>query len=86
MQIFSVDQIIQMVVATMDINSKLFGALLNAVGENIITNFSHFWVSLMSGDLKSVLVFGFMLLSIIIFGYRIVRKKLFSSISYLIKN
>ena len=86
MQIFSVDQIIQMVISTLNINSMLFGAVLNAVGVNIITISSQLWASLLSADIKSVVVFGFMLFSMIIFGYRLVRKKLFGSIMYLIKN
>lgn len=83
MKLFPDDFAIQMLIAAKEAPSMLFGAILDAIGQNIATGLIEFWDAIFTNEWSAVITLGFMLISTVVFGYRFVKSHLLDSIEYL---
>jgi hypothetical protein len=86
MQLFTTDQLMQVIITAKDTESRMFGIFLGAIGENIATSIMQLWNSLLSVNWPTVVTTIFLLFSMVFIGYRLVRDNLLDSIEYLFKN
>lgn len=83
MKILPDDFALQMLQQINDLVSQLFGAILNVVGESIVTSAAGLWDAITANEWSGVLTFAFVLITSIIYGYRLVKNNLLDSIEYL---
>lgn len=83
MQILPDDFAIQLLLQIKEVSSQFFSVLLDAVAENIATNWIGLWGGIFAGEWDSLIPLGIAFFSPIILGYRLIRNNLFDSIEYL---
>ena len=83
MQLFTIEQAFQMLAEANDLYSKLAKVLFDVSFKEIFANFGVIFSSLTQGDLKTFIMATITLLGLIIFVYRLARKKLLTFINYL---
>lgn len=80
MQLFTTEQIFQVIIDANNLYSKLAKVIFDTSIKEIFTNFGNVFYSLMQGDWKTFIVSAVILIGLIVFVYRLVRKKPFLAI------
>lgn len=75
MQIFTLEQVLQTYIQAQDLVNKLVGVLLAASFREIFNNLGIAFSSLTHGDWNTLAVSIFILFGMIVFVYRLARKK-----------
>ena len=83
MQLFTIEQVFQTLIEINVLCNKLVNVLFDVSFKEIFANFGVIFSSLIQGDLKTLIVAAITLLGLIIFVYRLARKKLLTFINFL---
>ena len=83
MQIITIDQVFQMLAEANGLCSKLVKVLFDISFNEIFANIGVVISSLSQGDLNTFMVTAITLIGLIIFVYRLARKKLLTFINFL---
>lgn len=75
MQLFTTEQVFQMLIETNNLYGKLVKVLFDTSFKEIFANFGNVFSSLVQGDWKTLIVSAITLIGLIILVYRLARKK-----------
>lgn len=80
MQLFTTEQVFQILVKTNRLYSQLVRVIFETAFKEIFANFGNVFYSLMQGDWKTFLASALILIGLIVFIYRLACKKAFMAI------